>query len=100
MINVPVVIEPERVPETVKKKLTDDKELWVVNPLRQEQPNELYSPPILLKGTFNRIPAKILVDSGSSGNFVSKSFVKGKKVETWLFEITDEEENSSRKRIV
>ena len=81
MINVPGIIEPERVPERVKKKSHHtDEEIWVANPLRHQEQTEPYHPPIMLKGSFKGISAKILVDSGSSGNFISKSFVKAGKL--------------------
>lgn len=79
MINVPVIIEPKRVPERVKKKRHDDQPLWVVNQLTGNETTKSYHPPIRLKGTFNGIAANILIDSGSSGNFISKSFVKNGK---------------------
>ncbi len=79
MINVPVIIEPERVPERVKKKKDQElNEQWVVNPLTRSRTrnSKVYRTPLTLKGKFNGVKSNILIDSGSSGNFISKLFVK------------------------
>jgi hypothetical protein len=77
MINVPDIIEQKRVPERVKKKD------YQADPF---EANVLYSSkstnisPIKVSGIFDDHPVTIMIDSGSSGNFISKKFVSMHKM--------------------
>ena len=82
-----MIIEPQRVPERVKKKMTklhgiDDTTVLEANLLNQLFVNVANESPIKLSGTLNGKSATILIDSGSSGNFVSKQFVSKHKLES------------------
>ena len=82
-----MIIEPQRVPERVKKKMTklhsiEDTTILEANLLNQLFVNVANESPIKLSGTINGKSATILIDSGSSGNFVSKQFVSKHKLES------------------
>jgi len=86
-MDVPYITEQERVPERVKKKVHQDHEQILVNTMMEfEHHKQLNSfkvqqiesedkSPIKLKGLLNEVEVTVMIDSGSSGNFVSKRLV-------------------------
>ena len=69
---VPEVIEQERVPERVKKTDDHDEQLEA-NVLNSTAPTNV--PPIKIEGKFQNVTVNVMIDSGSSGNFISKRLV-------------------------
>jgi hypothetical protein len=64
--------------ETATKEPTQETQAYCVSSLT----GGLHVPQIILRGTYNNHLAKILIDCGATGDFISCKFVKAKKIPT------------------